>query len=174
MSECGWLSDRIPAVALGRAEWTPEEVGHLNGCRECQQEWNVVRAASHLGEGVAAPDPEALAVAVLRRLRRDRETGRQRRRAGGLAGFAAAAAVAAAVWTGGNDIRTEQLPQTRPIVAGRLAIPLPELESLQPAELDSVLQTVDEPNGGGSHSDEPDLRDLNADELERVLDSWEG
>ena len=174
MSECGWLSDRIPAVALGRAEWTREEVGHLKACRECQQEWALVRAATHLGEGIAAPNPEVMAVSVLRRLRRDRETGRQRRRAWGLTGFAAAAALAAVVWTGGIDIRTEQLPQTRPVVAGRLAIPLPELESLQPAELDSVLQTVDEPNGGGSHSDEPDLRDLNSDELERVLDSWEG
>ena len=174
MSECGWLSDRIPAVALGRAEWTPEEVGHLNECRECQQEWSVVRAASRLGQAVVAPDPEAMAVAVLRHLRQNRETARQRRRTWGITGFAAAAALAVAVWTGGIDIRTEQLPQTRPVVAGRLAIPLPELESLQPAELDSVLQMVDEPNGVGSHSGEPDLRDLNSDELERVLDSWEG
>ncbi len=173
MSECGWLSDRIPAVALGRAQWTPEEVGHLNECRECQHEWGVVRAASHLGKGMAA-DSEVLAVAVLRRLRQDRETGRQRRRAWGLTSFAAAAALAALIWTGGKDSPTEQSPQPRPVVAGRLAIPLPELESLQPAELDSVLQTVDEPNGAGSQTDEPDLRDLNSDELERVLDSWEG
>ncbi len=29
MTDCGWLSDRIPAVALGRTEWTPQEVKHL-------------------------------------------------------------------------------------------------------------------------------------------------
>ena len=59
-------------------------------------------------------------------------------------------------------------------VAGRLTIPLPELDSLGPAELDSVLQTMDEPLVSGSSTDDPALGDLNNDELQRVLDSWEG
>jgi len=50
---------------------------------------------------------------------------------------------------------------------------LPELGSLHPAELDSVLQTMDEA-AAGSPSDDPELGDLNPEELERVLDSWEG
>jgi hypothetical protein len=41
---------------------------------------------------------------------------------------------------------------------------LPELDGLQPAELDSVLQTMDEPAPA----------DSTLDELEGFLDSWEG
>jgi hypothetical protein len=41
---------------------------------------------------------------------------------------------------------------------------LPELDSLQPAELDSVLQTMDEPV----------RTDSTLDDLEGFLDSWEG
>jgi len=175
MSECGWLSDRIPAVALGRAEWTQQEVQHLSECRACQQEWEVVRAASRLGESlVPAADPKATAASVLHRLRRNREAGRRRRGAWGFAGFAAAAAVVAALWTGGADRQLDRGPEGASVVAGQLAIPLPELEILQPAELDSVLQMLDEPSAAAASADEPDLRDLNSDELERVLDSWEG
>jgi hypothetical protein len=59
------------------------------------------------------------------------------------------------------------------VVAG-LRIPLPELDSLQPAELDSVLQTMEEPLVDGSTLDEPTLGDLDSTELQRVLDYWEG
>ena len=38
MSECGWLSDRMPAVALGHAQWTQQEVQHLTLCGGCQLE----------------------------------------------------------------------------------------------------------------------------------------
>jgi len=37
-----------------------------------------------------------------------------------------------------------------------------------------VLRTMDEPIVSGANGDEPALGDLNTDELERVLDSWEG
>jgi hypothetical protein len=59
-------------------------------------------------------------------------------------------------------------PALRPaasVVAG-LQIPLPELDSLQSAELDSVLQTIDEPSVGDST--------LDGTVLEDFLDSWEG
>ena len=55
-----------------------------------------------------------------------------------------------------------------------LLIPLPELDSLPAAELDSVLQTMDESGADGSGLDTPDLGELNTDELETVLDYWEG
>jgi hypothetical protein len=55
-----------------------------------------------------------------------------------------------------------------------LQIPLPELDSLQPAELDSVLQTIDEAGVESSTLDSPDLGELDNDELETVLDYWEG
>jgi hypothetical protein len=68
-------------------------------------------------------------------------------------------------------------PVTQPAslapVAG-LQIPLPELDSLQPAELDSVLQAMDEPVVDGSTLDAPSLGDLDATELQSVLDYWEG
>jgi hypothetical protein len=175
MTDCGWLSDRIPAVALGRAEWTTEEVRHLNGCRMCQQEWELVRTAGRLGDGAGVSfDSPAMASSVLQRLRRNREVQRFRRRAWSFTGLAAAAAVALAVWTGGTEGGTTRASFPAPVIATRLAIPLPELESLHAAELDSVLQAMDEPNVNGTPVEEPGLVDLNPDELESFLHSWEG
>ena len=148
MTHCGWLSDRIPAVVLGRAEWTPQEMQHLQECRACQREWEVVRAASRHGEdrGVRI-DTDAVATSVLRRLREKPAAPLFRRKTWALGGLAAA----------------------------QLEIPLPELESLQAAELDSVLQALDEPNNlRDPAAGEPELDDLDSDELERVLDTWEG
>lgn len=174
MSECGWLSDRIPAVVLGRAEWTLQEVRHLNECLACQQEWEIVRATSRLGEGVAEKlDPDTVASSLLQRLRRDQEVQRLRR-TWTVGGLAAAAAIAVALWTGALNSPTESAFRSGSRAGWQLAIPLPELETLHQAELDSVFQTMDEPNATASNEEEPDLHDLNSDELERVLDSWEG
>lgn len=174
MSDCEWLSDRMPVVALGRAVWTPDETRHLNGCISCRGEWELVRLASQLGKDVGFTlDPAAIATGVLYRLKQEREVGRLRRRAWSFAGLAAAAALIAAIWTGGIQGGPSNPPAPGTAVAGRLTIPLPELESLEPAELDSVLQTMDEPSGG-STADDPALGDLNNDELERVLNTWEG
>jgi hypothetical protein len=171
MSECQWLSDRMPAVALGRAEWTPDEARHLSGCRSCQDEWKLVRLTSRLGEG-ALPAMEAgtTSQAVLDRLKAAR-VERLRRRAWSFAGLAAAATLAAVIWTERPPSQPEVPPPS--VVAG-LRIPLPELDSLQPAELDSVLQTMEEPLVDGSTLDEPTLGDLDSTELQRVLDYWEG
>ena len=175
MSDCEWLSDRIPAVARGQAGWTPDEIRHLNECGSCRREWELVQLASRLGEDAGlALDPAAMAAGVLRRLDREREDGRLRRRVWSFGGLAAAAAVVAAFWTGGLQDGPSKIPRAGTTVAERLSIPLPELESLEPAELDSVLQTMDEPMVSGSTGDDPALGDLNNDELERVLDSWEG
>jgi len=175
MSDCELLSDRMPVVALGQAGWTPEEIRHLNECEPCRQEWELVQLASRLGEGAGLSlDPAATAAGVLRRLNRDREDGRLRRRAWSFAGLAAAAALVAAIWSGGLQGRPGEFLPEGTAVAGRLSIPLPELDSLEPAELDSVLQTMDEPMVSGSTGDDPALSDLNNDELERVLNSWEG
>ena len=175
MSDCEWLSDRMPVIGLGRAAWTADEIRHLNACESCQQEWELVQAVSRLGEDAGlALDPAALAGRVIRRLDGDREDRRLRRRAWSFGGLAAAAALVAAVWTGGLEDGPPRLGPVDAAVAGQLSIPLPELESLEPAELDSVLQTMDEPIVSGSTGDDPALTDLNTDELERVLDSWEG
>ena len=175
MSDCEWLSDRMPVVALGQAGWTPDEIRHLNECESCRREWELVQLASRLGEDAGLSlDPAAIAPGVLRRLDSEREDGRLRRRAWSFAVLAAAAAVVAAIWTGGLQDGPSKVQPVGTAVAGRLSIPLPELESLEPAELDSVLQTMDDPTINGSAGDDPALGDLNNDELERVLDSWEG
>jgi hypothetical protein len=175
MSDCERVSDRMPLMALGQAEWNPDETRHLSECGQCREEWELVQLASRLGRDAGlALDPAATAAGVLRRLDRDREAGRLRRRAWSFAGLAAAAAVVAAVWTGGPQGGESKTPPVPSAVAGRFSIPLPELDSLEPAELDSVLQTMDEPPVNGSTADDPALGDLNSDELQRVLDSWEG
>jgi hypothetical protein len=175
MSDCEWLSDRMPIVALGQAGWTPDEIRHLNECGSCRREWELVQVASRLGEEAGLSlDPTPIAAAVVRRLERERHGGRLRRRAWSFAALAAAAAVVAALWTGGLENGPSKPSPRGTEVAGRLSIPLPELEGLEPAELDSVLQTMDEPTVNGSTGDDPALGDLNIDELERVLNSWEG
>lgn len=174
MSDCEWLSDRMPVVALGQAGWTRDEARHLDECVSCRREWELVQRASQLGKDVGLTlDPAAIAAGVLLRLKQEREVGRPRRRAWTFAGLAAAAALIAAIWTGAIQGGTSKPPALGTTVAGRLTISLPELESLEPAELDSVLQTMDDP-GGGSTADDPSLGDLNSDELERVLNTWEG
>ncbi len=176
MKDCGWLSDRIPAVVLGRAQWTPQEVRHLQECAACEQEWRVVLAASRLGQGVQGRiDTEATTASLLRKLRDERRADRARHRTWTLGGLAAAAAIAVAVWTGSPGEFSDRAGQTGPLAAAQLEIPLPELENLQPAELDSVLQTMDDPNNFRDPSTgDPELSDLTSDELERVLDTWEG
>ena len=175
MSDCERLSDRMPVVALGQAGWTPDESRPLTECGSWRREWELGQLASRLGDDAGLSlDPAATAAGVLRRLDREREDGRLRRRAWGFAGLAAAAAVVAAIWTGGLQGGPSKVQPAGTAVAGRLSIPLPELDSLEPAELDSVLQTMDEPMVSGSTGDDPALSDLNNDELERVLNSWEG
>lgn len=167
MSDCYWLSDRMPSVALGRAAWTPDEVRHLNGCQSCQQEWELVQTTSRLGERLTKRlDASAGSQALLQRLDR---SSRRRQRIWSIAGIAAAAAITALLWTGPEETVPEPVP-----MVGRLEIPLPELEELQPTELDSVLRTMDQPAPGASALEEPDLGELDSEELETVLDYWEG
>ncbi len=177
MTDCGWLSDRIPAVVLGQAEWTPQELQHLQECRACQQEWEVVRAGNRLGQRLEAMiDTEAVSTSVLQRLRDEPgPTHIGRRTWVAVSGLAAAAAIAVAIWAGNVGTPDASTGQSGSLAAAQLEIPLPELENLQAAELDSVLQGMDEPNIVRDPGDEePELSDLDTDELQRVLDTWEG
>ena len=176
MTGCGWLSDRIPAVVLGRTEWTPQEMQHLQECPACQHEWEVVRAASRLGGSQDAMiDTEAVSTLVLQRLQEEPRRTSLRRRIWAVSGLAAAAAITVAIWTGSAGNSAPTSPENGSLAAAQLEIPLPELESLHAAELDTVLRGMDEPNNlRDPGDDEPELSDLNSDELERVLDTWEG
>lgn len=169
MSECRFLSDRMPQVGSGRTAWTTDEAAHLSACRSCQDEWQLVRATSRLGLEIAqALEPGSISGAVLQRIAEDR-VARSRRRAWSFMALAAAAMIALVVW---SDRPVP--PESPPPVMARLQIPLPELDALQPAELDSVLQTMDEPLVNGSAVESPDLGDLDREELQNVLDFWEG
>jgi hypothetical protein len=176
MTECGWLSDRMPAVILGRAEWTPQEMQHLQECAPCQQEWELVRAAARLGQRPEAViDTEAVASRVLQRLHNEPERTLIQRRTWAVSGLAAAAAIIIAIWTGNMGTSDATPRQDGSLATAQLEIPLPELENLQPAELDTLLQAMDETNNLRDSADvDPELSDLNSDELQRVLDTWEG
>lgn len=175
MSDCLRLSDRMPDVALGRSAWAPEEEAHLLACAECQAEWAVIGAAVGLGSRAPSPgDPAAMAAAIGRRLARERAERRDRARRWSVAGLAAAAAVTLVVWT-----RTPGRPPGAgtgpvPTAAGQALVPLPELELLEPAELDSLLDRMEAPVAGSSTLDAPTLGELEDTELEQVLATWEG
>jgi hypothetical protein len=173
MSECGWLSDRMPAVAWGRAVWTEDETRHLSSCRSCQEEWELVRLSSRVGQDIGAKlDAGSTTRAVLQRLARTTAEDRIRRRSWNFAALATAAAVAAAVWTG-RPVTSPEGTSRRSAVAATLEIPLPELDNLGPAELNTVLQTIDEPLVGGP-TNTPESGDVYDDDFEGVLDTWEG
>jgi hypothetical protein len=179
MMDCAKLSDRMPEVALGRAEWTPEEAAHLATCSDCRQEWKLVSLASALGREVQAPDTDAIASTVLRRVATERRRATDWRR-WSAAGLAAAAAITLAVWYGNsrpgpNSTTPDGLPiAAAPAAPPKLVIPIPELDQLQEPELDSVLQTISPPLNSGSTLEAPSMSDLNDQELEEVLSTWEG
>lgn len=172
MSDCSWLSDRMPSVALRQAEWTADEWRHLSECSSCGKEWELVQAGIRLGStSPRLRDPDALTRIVLQRL--TQHQARVAPRFWAMSGFATAAAVAAAVWLGGRETPSVE-PQAGGAVVVGLQIPLPELESLQATELESVLQSMDDPVSDEEASDDTGLVDLDSDELQQVLDTWEG
>lgn len=167
MTACERLSDRIPDVARGRAAWTAEEAAHLAGCAECRAEWRLVSSVNRIAAGAPAPrDPAALTAGVLRRVEAERQSVGSWWRP--LLGAAAAAAIAAGVWTAMQDDVTPSR------AAPGVEIALPELDPLETAELDSLLDLIDSIPAAWSALGEPTLGDLDADELEQVLGTWEG
>ena len=172
MSDCTWLSDRMPSVALGRAEWTADEIQHLSGCSSCRREWELLQATSRLGDRQAAAiDIPSLTRALTNRRVRSADRGRKQR-AWGFAGLAAAAALVGVLWTGRPDSPPPGSPAA-PFVAG-LQIPLPELEELQAAELDAMLRGMDQPVPDVDTLETADPGGEDAPQLETVYDYWEG
>jgi hypothetical protein len=168
MTPCEQLSDRIPEVIAGRSRWSEAEAAHLARCADCRAEVTLLRAAAGIGAGAPAPrDPAVVAEAVLRRLADDRRS-RSRSAWRWVAGAAAAAGIGLATWAGVRG--GLPAPAAPPVIE----IALPELEPLETAELDSLLETMDAAPTGWSAMDEPTLNDLNSDELELVLRTWEG
>jgi hypothetical protein len=168
MTDCLRLAERMPEVALGRRDWSQDEREHLAGCPSCRREWELVRLTQVLGEGELPPlDSDQIARTLLLRLRQSRKL--RARRVWGLTGLGLAASLAAILWS-----RPPAPPTSSASLAASLEIPLPELEGLEPGELDSVLTSIDLPLAADSTVDSPELGDLDSEELEAVLDTWEG
>lgn len=172
MTDCASIQDRIPLVANGLSSWTPGEAAHFTDCPDCAAEWHIVSTARRLGDAAAGQvDADRVSRRVMARLASDR-AGRRWRIGGGIAGLAAAAAVVLMVRTA--VVRSPSGAATTPPVAAVLHVPIAELESLDTAELESVLDGLDQPLGSGAAPDAPHLGDLDDVQLERVLRSLEG
>ena len=171
MTDCERLSDRMPAVALHRSTWTAEEAAHLALCAECRAEWDLVLAARRLDERAPAVDATAIATTVQRRLAARRSARRRGRWIWTALGSAAAAAAIAVAVSGGR----EATPVAAPVVVAGAEplVPLPELEGLETAQLDTLLRALDAARAGASTSGTSTLGDDADIELERILASWE-
>ena len=172
MSDCERLSDRMPEVAMQQAAWTADEAAHLATCPDCRAEWDLVLAARRLESSAPSVDTAAVAAAVQRRLATDRTVSRRHRWAWVTgAGAAAAAAIVLAIGRG-PEPRQEAAPavavETEPLV------PLPELEGLETAQLDTLLQLLDGPPPGPAALDSTAPDDDADSELEQILATWEG
>lgn len=182
MTNCEGLSDRMPAVAAGRSGWTAEEQAHLDACADCRAEWMLVGAVRGIG-GTAAPrtDPEAMATAVLARVRAAERADRRRattRWALTWGGMAAAAALMLAVLFGGPDPATPEVAttaSTASVTDVAFHVPLPELDGAEPEELQAVLDGLEVPLGESSTLDAGlPGDDVTQQDMERVLRAWEG
>jgi hypothetical protein len=173
MNDCERLSDRMPDVALHRAEWTPREAAHLADCAACLAEWRLVLAARGLDESApTVSDTSALAAVLQRRLAEDRAMRARARRAWAFAGAAAtAAAILAAVVTQRD---AGLAGGARTVAEAEVLVPLPELEGLETDQLDTLLQSLDQPFAGTSTLDASTLGEHEDGELEQVFAIWEG
>jgi hypothetical protein len=182
MTVCTQLSDRMPDVAIGQSSWSSEEQRHLAACADCRAEWALVLAVARLGAGShVVVDPSVTAAGVLRRLRTEGVGRRSRRSAWVAAGLAVAAAAVLVVWTardiGGGTHPSEPAPSQVATPATRPArpdFPLPELDSLPAAALDSVLRVLDEPLARAGAWELPDLDDPGDQVLEQTVAGKEG
>ena len=172
MTECERLSDRMPDVALHRAAWSAEETVHLAGCSECRAEWDLIQTARRLEERAPGVDPAAIAASVQRRLVVEREARRRARWIWTAAGSAAAAAALAIAVIAEREDRPAVAPLA--VAEAEPLMPLPELEGLEPAQLDTLLDALDEPFAGTSTLESSTLGDGAEAELERILATWEG
>ena len=165
---CNVLSDRMPDVASGSADWTAEDQDHLSCCRECALEWQLVQRAAVLGDRIAAAvDPEAMAATVVDSLHRQ-----ARVLPFGRAGWWGAGLVAAAA---GIVLLLGRFGDANPAAepAADVVWLVPELDSLETTELLLVLDSFD-PAAPASVMVVPFIDDLERQELEQVLQAWEG
>ena len=170
-TDCERLSDRMPEVAMQRAAWTAEESAHLASCADCRGEWELVLAAKRLEARAPAVDAAGIAAAVQRRLATERATRRRGRWIWAAGSAAAAAAIAFALTSGGGPRRE---PAAAVAIEIEPLVPLPELDGLETAQLDTLLRAINTAPAGTSGSESTTLGDEVDAELEQILATWEG
>ena len=169
MTDCTLLSDRMIAVAHGRAGWAAGDEAHLAACQACAAEWRLVQRAARLGINVGTELPaDFVATRVLAELRQPVPAGWPWRRAWRWLALPMAAAAALVVWRGRSPLPEESIGAT--VVASQGL--LPELEFLDASELDSLLDVL--PATDAPVGDVGGLGDLDEDELQAMLRLMEG
>lgn len=170
------LTDRIPEVARGESNWSPEESGHLTSCASCTAEWDVVSAALRSQGAVPSIDVERVSSAVLARLRPPTKglvipVKRSRWRWQPLVGMAAALVMVVGL---ARTLRRPAPADTPNDVSAAESI-LPELDELQPQELEVLLSTMDhDPKVNEPLGVIPRLGDLTDEELAQLIPEVEG
>jgi hypothetical protein len=167
---CERLSDRMAGVLAGRDRWSREDEEHLLVCADCRSEWQLLGRAAALGADLPVLDAANIASQV--RLRLARANRGARNLTLGWIGIGLAAAAALVLVVTRPDGKSP--PGPGPISATNLEIPFSELDSLSPAQLQAVLETLEPPLGSSSTLDAPTLQDLDDHQLERLLRSLEG
>lgn len=171
MTECETMRDRMPAVAHGAATWTHAESAHIAACAECAAAWRVVQAGVVLHADLAV-DADRIADRVLALLREAPAEPIAVRRLpwrGAALGLLAAAA---------SVVLVLSAPTLRHGAAGvdtlnTIAL-LPELQSLDDRQLESILQSLGPVAGDAAPGLVPHLEDLTDNELEQLLRSGGG
>jgi hypothetical protein len=162
MSDCTLLSDRMPAVARGTVRWSAIDEAHLEACRDCSAEWQLVRRASVVGRSIEIRHPEAVAGGVLAALRAPAPPARTR-----VLRWIVPAAIAAA-------LILVMLPRPRgevpPDSTGPVLSLLPEAESLTEAELAAVIRMLP----AADPADVSGVDSLTEEELNDILKDMDG
>ena len=165
---CERLSDRMPAVAHGRDQWSRYDQDHLRTCADCSAEWSLVRRTVEVGRGLDLVYPVRMGQQVLHRLATEPSFPRWIRPLP-VVGVAAAIVLLAILLSPGDSV----VPGIIKAEATVLEIPI-ELDSLTPDQLQTVLESIEDPLTGPSSVDLPSLMDLDDQQLERVIRSMEG
>jgi len=163
MMTCDLLSDRMTTVVRGEAQWTGADRDHLESCRDCSAEWDLVRGAASLGDDLAELDTSRLAQRVMDALRVPSSRPSLLRHLR----WAIPAALAASLLF--VLVRRDSAgPDPEPAVP--VMSLLPEVEGLTAGELETVLRLLPTADPGDLRGPE----DLNEDELTQMLKDMEG
>lgn len=182
MNNCDEWLDRMPGLAAGSRDLTPEFSAHLEGCAECRANWQVIQAGARVGARAAATiDPERMARTVVARLADARAADQRRRYWTWGTLLAAAAALTLVVYTGKHDLTSHQAAQgqvqpveTQTASTTEFAVPVSGLEDLDDGQLQTLYDQLDGALSAQGSVGAPHLEELSPDEMEQVLNSLEG